>query len=117
MTVTEISSEELKKLMDSQAEFLLVDLLGEKSYASLHLPQAVEVSSGDDFLSKVDVLVGGDHERKIVVYGASFKDDVSTRQTEELLQAGYTNVLDFRGGLKAWAAELFPLEGQRAPKS
>ena len=38
-------------------------------------------------------------------------------QAEELMQAGYTDVLDFRGGLKDWAAELFPFEGQRAPKS
>ncbi|OIO52706.1 rhodanese-like domain-containing protein [Candidatus Uhrbacteria bacterium CG_4_10_14_0_8_um_filter_58_22] len=117
MTVTEISGEELKRLMDSRAEFLLVDLLGEKSYASLHLPQAVEVSPGDDFLPRVDELVGGDHGRKVVVYGASFKDEISTRQAEELMQAGYTDVLDFRGGLKDWAAELFPFEGQRAPKS
>ena len=102
--------------MDGRTEFLLIDLLGEKSYASLHLPRAVEVSPGDDFLPNVDALVDGDHGRKIVVYGSSFKDEISTRQAEELMQAGYTDVLDFRGGLRDWAAELFPLEGQRAPK-
>ncbi|MFH2063315.1 MAG: rhodanese-like domain-containing protein [bacterium] len=116
MTVREISSEELKKLLDGGTELVLIDLLGEKSYDSLHLPQAASVPPDDDFMSRVEGLAGGDRGRKVVLYGANFKDDVSTRQAEVLMQAGFSDVLDFRGGLKDWAAELYPLEGQRAPK-
>lgn len=112
----EITSDELKALMDDGKDFLLVDLLGEKSYESLHLPGSVSVESGEGFAERIDALTGADKERTVIVYGANFRDELSTRMSWELLGAGYENVLDFKGGLKDWAAELYPLEGARAPK-
>ncbi|MFC1638763.1 rhodanese-like domain-containing protein [Patescibacteria group bacterium] len=114
--VKEITSDDLKALMDKGADFLLIDLLGEKSYESLHVPQAVPVQPGDGFVERVDALTGGDHGKQVIVYAANFADELSTKMTWELLAAGYENTLDFKGGLKDWAAELYPLEGKRVPK-
>lgn len=117
MSVKEISSDELKGLMDSGADFLLIDLLGEKSYESLHVPGAVSVDPGEGFAERVEELVGGDKAKKVIVYGANFKDELSTAKVWELIGADFSDVLDFKGGLKDWAAELYPLEGARAPKN
>jgi len=117
MNIKEIESDALKAKMDSGEDFLLIDLLGEKSYESLHVPQAVSVDPSDGFADKVKELTEGDMDKLVIVYGANFKDELSTRKTAELLEAGFTNVLDFKGGLKDWAAELHPLEGNRAPSS
>ena len=116
MNISEISSDDLKAKMDAKEDFILIDLIGEKSYESLHLPRAVYVAGGDGFVSRVDELVGSDRKRTIILYGLNFRDELSTRRAEELTVAGFTNVLDFKGGLKDWAAELYPLEGKRAPK-
>ncbi|MEA3249629.1 MAG: rhodanese-like domain-containing protein, partial [Patescibacteria group bacterium] len=115
MNVKEITSDDLKKLMDTGVEFVLVDLLGEKSYESLHVPQAVSVEPGEGFIEKMIELVKGDLDASVIVYAANFRDELSTIKAQQLLGAGFTNVLDFKGGLKDWAAELYPLEGARAP--
>ncbi len=117
MNIKEIESNDLKAKMDAGEEFLLIDLLGEKSYESLHVPQAVSVDPSDGFIDRVKELTGGDMDKLIIVYGANFRDELSTRKTAELFEAGFSNVLDFKGGLKDWAAELLPLEGSRAPSS
>lgn len=116
MSINEIESDDLKAKMDAGKQFLLIDLLGEKSFESLHVPQAVSVNPSEGFVDKVVELTKGDYSMWIIVYGASFKDELSTRKTAELQEAGFTNVRDFKGGLKDWAAELYPLEGARAPK-
>lgn len=116
MDIKEITSDDLKGLMDSGADFLLVDLLGEKSYESLHVPGAVSVDPGEGFVEKVEELTGGDKGKRVIVYGANFKDELSTAKAWDLVGGGFTDVIDFKGGLKDWAAELYPLEGQRAPK-
>ena len=116
MKINEISSEDLKAKMDAKEDFILIDLIGEKSYESLHLPHAVYVAGGEGFVDRVHELVGGDRKRTVILYGLNFRDELSTRRAEELAMAGFANVLDFKGGLKDWAAELFPLEGIRAPK-
>jgi rhodanese-related sulfurtransferase len=116
MGVIEITSDELKAKMDNGEQFLLIDLLGEKSHESLHVPQAVAVDPSEGFVDRVLELADGDTEATVIVYGANFADQLSTRKTEELMSAGFSNALDFKGGLKDWAAELYPLEGLRAPK-
>ncbi|MFH1047149.1 MAG: rhodanese-like domain-containing protein [Patescibacteria group bacterium] len=117
MDIKEIDSNALKTKLDKGEKLLLIDLLGEKSYESLHLPQAISVDPSDGFVPRVTESVGGDLSQLVVVYGASFKDELSTRKVEELLLAGFTNVRDFKGGLKDWAAELLPFEGKRAPSA
>jgi len=116
MAIIEITSDDLKVKMDKGERFLLIDLLGEKSFESLHVPQAVPVDPGPGFADKVIEIAENDMEMLVIVYGAAFKSELSTRKTQELQEAGFSNVLDFRGGLKDWAAELYPLEGARAPK-
>jgi len=116
MDIKELTSDELKGLMDEGAAFVLIDLLGEKSYESLHLPGAVAVNPGEGFVERVEGLVGGDKSKKVIVYGANFKDELSTAKAWDLIGSGFNDVADFKGGLKDWAAELYPLEGLRAPK-
>jgi rhodanese-related sulfurtransferase len=116
MELKEITSDELKAKMDKGDEFLLIDLLGEKSYDSLHLPGAVSVDPGEGFAEKVDEITEGDKSKTVIVYAANFKDELSTIKAWDLIGADYENVLDFKGGLKDWAAELYRLEGNRAPK-
>jgi rhodanese-related sulfurtransferase len=113
----EIESQELKRRLDGGEDILLIDLLGPKSHASLHIPKSVPIDAkAPDRIDAVRGLAGGDMARTIVVSGLNFRDPMSTIVAEALLEAGFTDVWDYKGGLKDWSAELYPLEGTRAPK-
>lgn len=114
----EITSDDLKKRMDTGDDILLVDLLGPRSFESLHVPGAVAVDGrADDRIDAVKTLAEGDLDRTVVVYALNFKDPLSTQVAMELMEEGFGDVWDFKGGLKDWSAELYPLEGKRAPKA
>lgn len=114
----EITSEELKAKMDAGEEILLIDLLGPRSHESLHVPGSVPVDGrATDRTDAIRDLAEGDFERTIVVYGLNFKDPLSTDVAAELMDEGFTDVFDYKGGLKDWSAELYPLGGKRAPSA
>lgn len=112
----EITSDDLKVKMDRGDEFLLVDLLGQKSHESLHVPGSVPVDGrSNDRIDDIRALAEQDLDRTVIVYGLNFKDPLSTEVAAELMEEGFTDVWDFKGGLKDWSAELYPLSGKRAP--
>ena len=50
--------------------------------------------------------------RDIYVYSST--DEQSAAAAEQLRNAGFTNVSEIRGGVSAWKASGFPIEGNRA---
>lgn len=114
----EIESEELKRRMDDAEDVLLIDLLGHKSHESLHIPGSVPIDAkAPDRIDAIRELAGDDLGKTIVLSGLNFRDPMSTIIAEELMEEGFTDVWDHKGGLKDWSAELLPLEGARAPKN
>lgn len=99
----EITRDELKKWMDEKKDFVLIDVLSEASYNAKHLPGAKHADpTQPDFLEKVKQLTGGDKNKTIVVYCASFTCQLSPFAAKKLTDAGYTNVYDFKGGIADW---------------
>ncbi len=97
-----IKREELKKWMDEKKEFVLIDVLSQGSYEGRHLPNAKHAAASEtDFLEKAGNLVPN-KETVVVVYCASFTCQLSPRAANMLVEAGYTNVYDFKGGLADW---------------
>lgn len=110
----EITREELKEWMDEKKDFALVDVLGEGSYEGRHLPGAKHADVGEeDFLKRIEGVVS-DKNATVVVYCASFTCKASPRAAEKLVDAGYTNVYDFTGGLADWQDAGYPFEGDVA---
>lgn len=120
--IQEISRDELKQWMDEDKDFVLLDVLPPDSYRERHLPGAknVPLKGGDvDFLEKAGELVS-EKDKTVVVYCMSFSCQLSPAAAEKLMEAGYTNVYDYRGGIKDWQGGELPLEGtegtQEAPE-
>jgi len=105
----DITREELKKWMDEEKDFALVDVLEEQSYEARHLPGAKNVPGGDDFIERVSK-VAPDKDKTIVVYCSSFTCQASPTAASELVEAGYKDVYDFRGGLADWQDGGFDFE-------
>ena len=111
-----ISREELKKWIDGEKDFVLIDVLAKGSYEGRHLPNAKHASvSETDFLDKVEKFVPS-KETIVVVYCASFTCQLSPRAASKLVEAGYTNVYDFKGGLADWLDADYPLDGENDDK-
>lgn len=96
--ITEITVEQVKKDMDADKEFVILDVRDPDEYAAGHLPKAVNISRG-----KLEFMIGRLYPKKdteMVLYcrtGAR-----SALCTKTLMDMGYTNVKNFNGAFKAW---------------
>ncbi|MCH8889417.1 rhodanese-like domain-containing protein [Patescibacteria group bacterium] len=108
----QLTREELKKWIDEKKDFVLVDVLAPASYEGRHLPNAKNAFvKENDFLEKVEKLVSN-KEMDVAVYCASFTCQLSPLAANKLVEAGYTNVYDFKGGLADWLDAGYSLEGE-----
>jgi len=119
-----VSTEELKKMIDSNEDFLLIDTMPyEDSYKKNHIPGAEQFlfpipemadwdkaltddKSLEDFLS----LLGDDRERKIVFYCGFVKCTRSHNGALWAVKQGYTNVYRHPGGIFAWKGAGYQVE-------
>lgn len=97
-----ITRDALKKKIDQESDFVLIDVLGKTSYAKRHLPGAISIDAHEeDFIRQVERRVP-DKDKEIIVYCSSFSCQLSPRASSKLIDEGYKNVVDFEGGLQDW---------------
>lgn len=107
-----MSAQELQRKIRSGAPPVIVDVLGAESYTASHVKGAINVP-----LAQVATLIPTlvpDKTAEIVVYCANFKCGASTQAAKTLRDLGYTNVSDYKGGLKEWRELSQPLGGTAA---
>jgi polyisoprenoid-binding protein YceI/rhodanese-related sulfurtransferase len=109
-----IDCDELKRWIDEDRPFTLLDVLPADAFEKARLPGArnaciYEVS----FLDQVEEHVAS-RDADIVVYCSSPSSRASTDAAERLAQAGYGRVREFAGGREAWAEAGYPFEGTEA---
>jgi rhodanese-related sulfurtransferase len=109
-----ITADDLKEKLESDDDFVLIDTLGDMSYQRAHLPEAISISAKDNnFVANVEAAVA-DKSVPVIVYCASFSCDLSPQAAQDLVDAGFENVIDYEGGLKDWVESGFDLEGDDA---
>ena len=97
LTYEQISAEDAKKLMDTEADFIIVDARTTEEFAEGHIPDAVlipEYEIADRAPSELP-----DKEQLILVYCRSGRR--SKIASQALVELGYTNVKEF-GGIIDW---------------
>jgi thiosulfate/3-mercaptopyruvate sulfurtransferase len=111
-----VTTAELKKILDSDEDFLLVDAMpAEDSYNKGHIARAVnfvfpkEVMDGwkDDAMGgrkqeDFQKILGDDKDRKIVFYCGFVKCARSHNAAICARDLGYTNAYRYPGGIYAW---------------
>ena len=107
-----LAARELHEWMSEGAELVLVDVLPRVSFDKQHLPGSVHASFYEpDFLERIEEAVASPRER-VVVYCNSKSCNASARAARALLEAGYSEVYDFEGGVDEWRAEGFRVDGR-----
>ena len=90
--MTSVGRTELKNLIDTHADFLLLNVLSSASFSEKHIPGSVNVPINDsDFVNSVSTLAKS-NDRKIVVYCGSKECDASHMAADLLDKAGFSNV-------------------------
>ena len=109
-----MTATELRKALASEKPPVVVDVLPAESYAAAHVKGAISIPSAQIQGAAARQLP--DKSARIVVYCASFHCGASTSAATALQKLGYTNVYDFKGGLKQWRELGLPIEGSEAGK-
>lgn len=107
---TKISASQLHQMMDAK-DFTLVNV---------HIPYVGEIPKTDLLIPYNEIMGHLDElptkDKKIVLYCRS--DRMSTIAAEKLANAGYSNVYNLKGGMKAWKKSGYQLiDNQSSKKS
>jgi uncharacterized protein YjbI with pentapeptide repeats/rhodanese-related sulfurtransferase len=105
--VDKISSEELKKLVDANADFVLLDVRtpDETRAARIDAPQHLAISRGWLEMKILNHVI--DKQTPIVTYcGVGIR---SAFAAETLMEMGFSNVRNYEEGLSTWEAKGYPV--------
>ena len=113
-TVDHISRESLQQKLESGADFVLVDALPPMSYATSHLPGAINLPP-ESVDGRAQRRIP-DRSTEIVVYCSDVTCNSSVVVAKRLIELGYENVSHYAEGKNDWVAAELPLEGGRAAR-
>jgi len=96
----EISVQELKSMMDAKEDFTLIDVREEYEFDAANIG-ATLIPMGD-IMERVSEVP---KDKKVVVHCRSGKRSATVISALEQ-NFGYTNLINLKGGIMAWAAEI-----------
>ena len=103
--IRETTVEDVKRRVDGNEPFLLVDVREDNEWEKDHLPRAIHLGKGvieRDIEQRVP-----DLDAPIVLYcGGGFR---SALAADNLGKMGYTNVISMDGGIREWREKGYPL--------
>ena len=97
----QVTAQEAKELMDSEQDYVILDVRTEGEYAEGHVPGATLLPLNDVASKAESVLT--DKDQLILVYCRS--GNRSKQAAKTLASLGYTNVVDF-GGISSWPYDI-----------
>ena len=103
-----IERDELKSALDAGADIKLVMAMHETHFELAHIPGSVQLFSLEEAEGLLD-----EHDH-IVVYCSDRSCSASRLVGQKLVDAGYSDVRHYPGGLADWHAAGYPLEGSAA---
>ncbi|MDX1527747.1 MAG: rhodanese-like domain-containing protein [Gammaproteobacteria bacterium] len=106
-----ITREELKRKLDTDEDFVLVEALPRRYWAKGHIPGALNIPH--DQIEALAPELLPDKDREVVVYCASTTCQNSEIAAGTLTDLGYSKVLEYVEGKADWEAAGYPLEGLR----
>ncbi len=99
-TYRQISTSEAVDMMETETDYLILDVRTEEEYVQGHIPGAVCVPN--ETIGTEDIPALPRKDQLILVYCRS--GNRSKQASEKLVKLGYTNIVEF-GGINSWTGE------------
>ena len=96
----QISMKEAAELMETQEDFILLDVRTEEEFAEQHIPGAICIPNEE--IGAEEIPQFPDREQLILVYCRS--GNRSKQASQKLAELGYSNVVEC-GGIQDWTGE------------
>lgn len=111
-----ITAQELKQKMDASPpnnqdrseDYALINVLSPESFEHQHVPMSINIPRGQEDLIEERF----DKNKEIIVHCSSPTCQASPNVARELINRGFTNVIEYEGGLSEWLNAGYPMEGQ-----
>ena len=97
----QISMSEAVKMMETEKDYIILDVRRADEFAEGHIPGAINVANESIGTEEVPELL--DKSQLILVYCRSGRR--SKEAAEKLVKLGYTNIVEF-GGINDWKGEI-----------
>ncbi|MGD8721086.1 MAG: YceI family protein [Desulfobacterales bacterium] len=108
-----LEADELMKRMKNKEPLLLIDTLTGSHFEKVHLPGARSACVFEvTFLEQVEAIAES-KKAEIVLYGSSGRSRDALTAADKLQREGYENISVLNGGLEAWRARGFELQGDQ----
>lgn len=104
--ITEISIQDLKKLLDGKQDFHLIDVRETEEWSLGHIPKAIHLSKGT-IERDIENHISNPNDPIILYCRGGFR---SALATEALQRMGYKNVISLADGFGAWLDAGYPIE-------
>ena len=104
--IIEISIQDLKKLLESQQAFYLIDVRENDEWIAGHIPKALHLSKGI-IERDIEGIVTDPHTPIVLYCRGGFRSAIAA---EALQRMGYKNVISLHSGFSAWLNAGYPIE-------
>ena len=104
-----INAEELKKKLEANGDFILINVLSKDSFEAKHVPKSISIPV-DDLEQRAPAELP-DKDKEIIVYCANLQCQASPTAAKKLEEIGYTNVTDYENGIAGWQDAGYGFEG------
>lgn len=109
-TYKQISMDEAVSMMETEENYIILDVRTLEEFKSKHIPGAICVPN--ETIGNNDIPSLPDKNQMILVYCRS--GNRSKQASQKLADMGYTNIYEF-GGINEWTGETYPHEGCTIP--
>lgn len=99
-TYRQVTTEEAISLMESESDYIILDVRTLDEFKMKHIPGAINIPNEAIGSKEIDKLP--DKDQLILVYCRS--GNRSKQASEKLVKLGYTNIVEF-GGINDWTGE------------
>ena len=106
-----IDARTLRDRLSSHDRPVLVNALAREGFDEARIPGSISIPASDAVRVAPDLLA---KDQPIVVYCSSRSCTASPTLAQKLVDLGFSEVIDFEGGIDEWEREGFPMRGTRA---
>ena len=108
-----LEPDELMERITNKESFILIDTLTGSHFEKVHLPGARSACVFEVTFPEQIEAIAESKRAEIVLYGSSGRSRDALTAAEKLQREGYENISVLNGGIEAWRARKFELQGDQ----